>query len=89
MNEIELPLFIKTEPDGSFKKMYPDDLASLEVVDEEKVLVTLGNRYSRGQFQTYAGTALLIVTPQSDQSLIYEKEVKRFFKLLKMHFVRN
>lgn len=69
--------------------MYPDDLASLEVVDEEKVLLTLGNRFSRGQFQTYAGTALLIVTPQSDQSLIYEKEVKRFLQLLKMHFVRN
>lgn len=69
--------------------MYPDDLASLEVVDEEKVLLTLGNRFSRGQFQTYAGTALLIVTPQSDQSLIYEKEVKRFLQLLKMYFVRN
>jgi myosin heavy subunit len=86
MNEIELPLFLKTEPDGSFKKMYPDDLASLEVVDEEKVLLTLGNRYSRGQFQTYAGTALLIVTPQSDQSLVYEKEVKHFLWLLKNAF---
>ncbi len=57
-----------------FKKMYPDDLASLEVVDEEKVLLTLGNRYSRGQFQTYAGTVLLVINPQNEAK-VYEPEV--------------
>lgn len=80
INKNESKLFtIKTEPDGSFKKIYPDDLASLDVVDEEKVLVTLGNRYSRGQYQTYAGTALLIISPQMEQSKVYEKEVNNFF----------
>lgn len=66
------------EPDGPFKKIYPDDLASLESVDEEKVLVTLGNRFSRGQFQTYAGTALLIINPLAEQISVYEKEVNLF-----------
>ena len=81
INKNESKLFIKTEPDGAFKKIYPDDLASLDVVDEEKVLVTLGNRYSRGQYQTYAGTALLIINPQMEQSKVYEKEVKKKFFL--------
>ncbi|KAI9561650.1 hypothetical protein GHT06_012610 [Daphnia sinensis] len=65
---------LKMEPDGPFKKIYPDDLASLENVDEEKVLLTLGNRFSRGQFQTYAGTALLIINPLAEQPSVYEKE---------------
>ena len=45
------------------------------------MLVTLGNRYSRGQYQTYAGTALLIINPQMEQSKVYEKEVKKKFFL--------
>ena len=54
--------------------MYPDDLASLEVVDEEKVLLTLGNRYSRGQYQTYAGTVLLAINPQTESNA-YDNQV--------------
>lgn len=65
---------MQNELDGQFKKMYPDDLASLDVIDEDRVLVTLGNRYSRGQFQTYAGTALLVINPQIDYP-VYDKAV--------------
>ena len=67
-------IVLKTEPDGQFKNLYPDDLASLDVIDEEKVLVTLGNRYSRGQFQTYAGTVLLVIIPQNEAK-VYDTEV--------------
>lgn len=57
--------------------MYPDDLADLDAIDEDRVLLTLGNRYSRGQFQTYAGTVLLIINPQLD-SPVYDKAVSCF-----------
>ena len=54
--------------------MYPDDLAALDRVDKERVLLTLGNRYSRGQFQTYAGDILLIINPQQETN-VYDNEV--------------
>lgn len=64
--------------------MYADDLAAMEFVDEDRVLLTLGNRFSRGQFQTYAGTVLLVINPQSD-SPVYDSAVSRIWKSLIVH----
>ena len=66
--------------------MYPDDLAALDRLDKERVLLTLGNRYSRGQFQTYAGDVLLIINPQQETN-VYDNQVNFFnyqFKLIKI-----
>ena len=63
--------------------MYPDDLAALDRLDKERVLLTLGNRYSRGQFQTYVGDVLLIINPQQETNL-YDNEVNFCFLLSKI-----
>ena len=63
------------EPSGPFKRMYPDDLAAADWADEERVVMTLGNRFSRGQYQTYAGgNILIIINPQKPTDL-YDDEV--------------
>ena len=58
--------------------MYPDDLAAVDRLDKERVLLTLGNRYSRGQFQTYVGDVLLIINPQQETNL-YDNQVNFCF----------
>lgn len=47
----------------------------MDVVDEERVLLTLGNRFSRGNFQTYAGNILMIISPLIDNN-VYDQEVR-------------
>lgn len=55
--------------------MYTDDLVTLDVVDEERVLLTLGNRFSRGIYHTYvAGNILLVINPQQETNL-YDDQV--------------
>lgn len=66
---------MQNDPNGPFKRIYPDDLATMDVVDEERVLLTLGNRFSRGNFQTYAGNILMIISPLIDAN-VYDQEVK-------------
>jgi len=47
----------------------------MDVVDEERVLLTLGNRFSRGNFQTYAGNILMIISPLIENN-VYDQEVR-------------
>ena len=62
------------ELDGPFVQLYQDDLAGMDDISEEKIAVAMGNRFTQGNYHTYAGDVLLIVNPQAETGL-YEKKV--------------
>ena len=55
--------------------LFPDDLAGLDEVTEDKIAHAVGNRFNQGSFHTYAGDVLLIVNPNSETGL-YEQKVQ-------------
>jgi len=62
------------ELDGPFVQLYQDDLAGMDDISEEKIAVAMGNRFTQGNYHTYAGDVLLIINPLADTGL-YEKQV--------------
>lgn len=62
------------ELNGPYVKLFPDDLAGMDDISENKVAVAMGHRFASGSYHTYAGDVLLIVNPQAETGL-YEKKV--------------
>lgn len=64
---------LQMELNGPYVKLFPDDLAGMDDISENKVAVAMGHRFASGSYHTYAGDVLLIVNPQAETGL-YEKK---------------
>lgn len=60
--------------DGKTEKLYVEDLAALERMNDETILEELKNRYKIGSTYTFIGDILLSLNPNKSVG-IYEKKV--------------
>ncbi|XP_063851203.1 LOW QUALITY PROTEIN: neither inactivation nor afterpotential protein C-like [Scylla paramamosain] len=71
--------YLKTERRGIAKKMVVDDLASLEVFNDEVVMDTLYSRWKKGKIYTWVADVLLAVNPFSMKAK-YDEETQVKYK---------
>jgi len=71
---------LQEQVNGPYVHLFPDDLAGLDEVTEDKIAHAVGNRFNQGSFHTYAGDVLLIVNPNSETGL-YEQKFHDKYKL--------
>ena len=64
---------LKTDRRSKLKRIFVDDLASLERLTEDVIVEQLQQRYRAGQIYTYIGDILIAVNPFSEVNIYGEK----------------
>ena len=64
---------LKTDRRSKLKRIFVDDLASLERLTEDVIVDQLQQRYRAGQIYTYIGDILIAVNPFSEVNIYGEK----------------